>query len=58
LSRIVPGLPAMVLVLELTSAGFEGVVKGIDKGAVVVQFVSGLAAVRPGMKADVRIKLD
>ena len=57
LKRIVPGLPAMVLVPELTSAGFEGEVKGVDKG-VVVQFVSGLPAVRPGMKADVRIKLD
>ena len=58
LKGIVPGLPAMVLVPELTSAGFEGEVKGIDKGAVVVQFVSGLPAVRPGMKADVRIKLN
>jgi multidrug resistance efflux pump len=58
LKRIVPGLPAMVLVPELTSAGFEGEVKGIDKGAVVVQFVSGLSDVRPGMKADVRIKLE
>jgi multidrug resistance efflux pump len=58
LSRIVPGLPAMVLVPELTSAGFEGEVQGIDKGVVVVQFVSALPAVRPGMKADVRIKLN
>ena len=58
LKRMVPGLPALVLVPELTSAGFEGEVKGIDKGVVVVQFVSGLAAVRPGMKADVRIKLE
>ena len=58
LKRIVPGLPAMVLVPELTSAGFEGQVQGVDKGVVVVQFVSGLPSVRPGMKADVRIKLD
>jgi hypothetical protein len=54
----VPGLPAMVLVPELTSAGFQAEVKGIDNGVVVVQFVSGLASVRPGMKADVRIKLN
>jgi multidrug resistance efflux pump len=58
LKNIVPGLPAMVLVPELSGASFEGEVKGIDKGAVVVQFVSGLPAVRPGMKADVRIKLE
>ena len=58
LSRIVPGLPAMVLVPELTSAGFQAEVKGIDNGVVVVQFVSGLASVQPGMKADVRIKLN
>jgi multidrug resistance efflux pump len=58
LKRIVPGLPAMVLVPESTNAGFAGEVKGIDKGVVVVQFVSGLAAVKPGMKADVRFKLD
>jgi HlyD family secretion protein len=58
LNRIVPGLPAMVLVPELTNAGFAGEVKGIDKGVVVVQFVSGLPAVKPGMKADVRFKLE
>jgi hypothetical protein len=58
LNRIVPGMPAMVLVPELTNAGFAGEVKGIDKGVVVVQFVSGLPAVKPGMKADVRFKLD
>jgi multidrug resistance efflux pump len=58
LKRLVPGLPAMVLVPELTSAGFEGEVKGIDQGVVVVEFVSGLPAVKPGMKADVRFKLE
>jgi multidrug resistance efflux pump len=58
LNRIVPGEPAMVLVPELTNSGFAGEVKGIDKGVVVVQFVSGLPAVKPGMKADVRFKLE
>jgi multidrug resistance efflux pump len=58
LKRLVPGLPAMVLVPELTNAGFAGEIKSIDKGVVVVQFVSGLPAVKPGMRADVRFKLD
>ena len=58
LNRIVPGAPAMVLVPELTNSGFAGEVKGIDKGVVVVEFVSGMPAVKPGMKADVRFKLE
>jgi multidrug resistance efflux pump len=58
LNRIVPGMPVMVLVPELTNTGFAGEVKGIDKSVVVVQFVSSLPNVKPGMKADVRFKLD
>jgi multidrug resistance efflux pump len=58
LKRIVPGMPALVLIPELTNAAIEGDVKAIDGNQAVVEFVSPMPSVRPGMKADVRLKLD
>jgi multidrug resistance efflux pump len=60
LKRILPGMQALVLVPEVTAAAISGDVKSIDDKAkeVVVEFVSGMPSIRPGMKADVRLKLN
>ena len=56
--RIRPGQPAMVLILDLQSAGLPGAVKSVDGTRVVVEFESTLPNLRPGMRADVRLKLE
>jgi HlyD family secretion protein len=58
LPKIRAGQPALVLVLDLQSAGMPGSVKRIDGTQVVVEFNSTLPAIKPGMRADVRLKLD
>jgi multidrug resistance efflux pump len=58
LKRIHPGQSALVLILDLQSAGLAGEVKSVDSSQVVVQFNSNAPAIRPGMRADVRLKLD
>ena len=58
LKRIVPGMPVLVLIPEVTDAAISGDVKSVDGKDVVVEFVSSMPAIRPGMKADVRFKLD
>ena len=57
-SRIRPGQPALVLILEMQSAAMPGTVKSVEGSAVVVEFTNTLADLRPGMRADVRLKLD
>jgi multidrug resistance efflux pump len=58
LKRLRPGQPALVLVPDLQSAGIAGDVKEIKGTQVLVEFNSTLPAIRPGMLADVRLKLD
>jgi multidrug resistance efflux pump len=60
LKRIFPGMQALVLIPEVTDAAISGDVKSVDDKAkeVVVEFVSGIPSIRPGMKADVRLKLN
>ena len=58
LKRIHPGQQALVLVLDLHGAGMEGVVREIKDGQAIVEFASGVPAIKPGMRADVRLKLD
>jgi multidrug resistance efflux pump len=58
LKRIHPGQQALVLVLDLQGAGMEGRVKEIKDNQAIVEFASSLPAIRPGMRADVRLKLD
>lgn len=58
LKRIVPGMPALVLIPELTNAALSGDVKNIEKDRVIVEFVNTLAALKPGMHASVRFKLN
>jgi multidrug resistance efflux pump len=58
LKRIVPGQPALVLVLDLQNAAMAGVVREIKDNQVIVEFDSTLPAIKPGMQADVRLKLE
>jgi multidrug efflux pump subunit AcrA (membrane-fusion protein) len=58
LNRLRPGQPALVIIPDLQSAGIGGTVKEINGGEVVVEFECTLPAVKPGMLADVRFKLD
>jgi multidrug resistance efflux pump len=58
LKRIVPGQPALVLVLDLQNAAMPGVVREIKYNQVIVEFDSPLPAIKPGMLADVRLKLE
>ena len=56
--RMAPGLPALVLVLDLGSAAMPGVVREIKDGQAIVEFDNTLPGVQPGMLADVRFKLE
>ena len=58
LKKIAPGQQALVLILDLQSAAIPAEVKEIKGTQVIVQFNSPLPAVRPGMRADVRLKLE
>lgn len=58
LKRVVPGQPALVLVLDLESAAMPGVVREIKNNQAIVEFNSTLPSIKPGMQADVRFKLE
>jgi multidrug resistance efflux pump len=58
IKKIHPGQEALVLLVELGSAGMPGRVKEIKDNQAIVEFNSSVPAVRPGMHADVRVKLD
>ena len=58
LNRLRPGQQALVLIPDLQSAGIPGTVKAINAGEVVVEFQCTLPAVKPGMLADVRFKVE
>ncbi|MGA2194780.1 MAG: HlyD family efflux transporter periplasmic adaptor subunit, partial [Bryobacteraceae bacterium] len=58
LNRLRPGQQALVIIPDLQSAGIPGTVKAISGGQVVVEFECTLPAVKPGMPADVRFRLE
>jgi HlyD family secretion protein len=58
LQRLRPGQPALVLILDLQSAGIAGQIKEINGNEVIVEFNCALPAVKPGMAVDVRLKLE
>ena len=58
LKRIHPGQQALVLLLDLQSSAMEGIVNKIGDTQVIVEFTSASPAIKPGMLADVRFKLD
>ena len=58
LPRLHPGQAALVLIPDLQSAGIPGDVKEIKDNQAIVEFNCPLPAVRPGMRVDVRLKLE
>ncbi|MEO8368624.1 MAG: hypothetical protein ABI806_05455 [Candidatus Solibacter sp.] len=58
LKRLTPGMPALVLMLDMQAAAMNGVVREIKDNQVIVEFTSALHAIKPGMTADVRFKLE
>jgi multidrug resistance efflux pump len=58
LKRLHPGDQAAVFVLDLQIPGIPGQIKEIQGNRVIVEFTSNMQAIRPGMRADVRLKLD
>jgi HlyD family secretion protein len=58
LKRLRPAQPALVLIPDLQAASIPGSVKAIQDTQAIVEFTSTLAAIRPGMRADVRFKLE
>jgi hypothetical protein len=47
-----------VLVLDLENDAIPGEVREVKDGKVTVEFTNSNAAIRPAMRADVRLKLD
>ena len=58
LKRLVPGMPALVLIPELTDAALSGDIKAIENNQVIVQFDNPLPALKAGMRGSVHFKLD
>jgi multidrug resistance efflux pump len=57
LERIQPGQPAEVHVAEAPHEAFQGIVKSLDGGKAIVEFASPSALVRPGLSAQVVIRI-
>jgi HlyD family secretion protein len=57
LKRVKPGDPALVVMADLGGEGFSGMVKEVQASAVMVSFTSPNPAVKPGMTAQVKLKL-
>jgi HlyD family secretion protein len=58
LARIHPGQEAVVVLLDLQSAGLQGTVKDIQNGVVTVEFPGAIPGIKPAMRADVRLKVE
>jgi len=58
LKKIQPGQQALVILPDLQTGGMPGTVKEAGKdGQVIVEFASTMPAIKPGMRADVKLKL-
>jgi multidrug resistance efflux pump len=57
LKRLQPGQPALVIVADLGGEGIPAAVKTVEGNSVTVAFTSPNPVVKPGMTAQVRIKL-
>jgi multidrug resistance efflux pump len=58
LKKVFTGQQALVLVLDLQSAGMPGVVKDVKDGHATVEFTGTLPGIKPGMRADVRLRVE
>jgi multidrug resistance efflux pump len=57
LSRIRPGQAAAIILPEAPNGEIAGSVREVRDGQVVISFISPTPAIRPGLSAQVRIKL-
>jgi multidrug resistance efflux pump len=57
LNRIHPGQSASIIIAEAPNGEIAGTVREIRNGQVVIEFISPTAAIKPGLSAQVRIKL-
>jgi len=57
LKRMYPGQAALIAVLDVQAGGIPGVVREIKGLQAIVEFNSTIPAIRPGMRADVRLKM-
>jgi HlyD family secretion protein len=57
LARLKPEMPALVILADVPEP-VEGKVKSVNEGQAVVEFTSPTPLVRPGMTAQIRLKLD
>ena len=58
LKRLQPGQPALVDVPDLQTGAIPGTVKEIKDARVIIEFSSTIPAIKPGMRAGVRLKLE
>jgi len=56
-TRLKPGLPALILVPDVTSEALSGEVREVKGKQIIVEFTSPDAAIKHGMMASVRIKV-
>ncbi|HUQ95117.1 MAG TPA: biotin/lipoyl-binding protein [Bryobacteraceae bacterium] len=57
LARIKPGMPALVIVPDVSSEGLPGAVKDLKGTQVIIEFTSPNPAIKHGMTGSARIKL-
>ena len=58
LARIRPGMEALVVVPEMQTDAIPATVKAIEKTVVLVDFTSPSPDIKPGLTAEVRLKLE
>jgi len=58
LKRLQPGQQALVNIPDLQTGGIPGVIKEINETQAIVEFNSTIPAIKPGMRAEVRLKLE
>ena len=58
LKRLLPGQQALVNIPDLQTGGIPGVIKAIKNTQAIVEFNSTIPAIKPGMRAEVRLKLE
>ncbi len=57
LKRMYPGQAALIAVLDVQAGGIPGTVREIKGPQAIVEFNSTIPAIRPGMRAEVRLKM-
>jgi HlyD family secretion protein len=58
LKRLHPGQDVLVLLPDMGSAGMPGRIREIKEPQAIVEFNSSVPAIKPGARAEVRVKLD